>query len=162
MDRDLDQLRRILNLALHSPYDGEKEKAVALLHLRLTKSGLRLRDLDAGFQEQDDENELRRRAGLAHYAEVTFHSHEEAALYASLLRQATGTSDSAAWLEGHRLLVHATLAQRQAADEAFAERQHVLHERLAQAQQQALREYHERRRALFQQAVDEVATAPLP
>lgn len=153
-----EQLRRILQLALSTPYEGEKEKAVALLVQRLGREGWQLSDLDPSFSGPDQENRLRERAGLPYLFEVTLRSREEASFYARLVQRVSREEGSVTWLEGHRLRCRASREIRERVEAGFAQHSPSLGQRLAHAQQQALQEYQERRRTLFEQAVeDEVA-----
>ncbi|WP_216327399.1 hypothetical protein [Deinococcus aestuarii] len=151
MEATREQLRRVLQLALNSPYEGERAKAASLLLQRLEASGLTLADLDPSFHVPAPENALRERAGLPYEFEVTLNSREEALLYGGLLEALVPSSVT--WLEGHRLLCLAPASVRQKADDLFRRRAPSLHLRLAAAQKQALQEYQVRRRVLFEQAV---------
>ncbi|WP_027482406.1 hypothetical protein [Deinococcus pimensis] len=155
MDVSLEQLRRVLALALNSPYDGEKEKAVSLLLGRLERDGLRLADLDARFDVPDPVGALRELSGLEHTFEVTLKSREEAAFYAGLTRRLSRAAEPVVWLEGHRLRCRASRAAREQIEQVFVGRAEALQQRLGRAQQQAMAEYQARRRALFQQAIEE-------
>ncbi|WP_019588723.1 hypothetical protein [Deinococcus apachensis] len=153
MDGANEQLKRVLQLALHSPFEGERAKAAALLVQRLQRAGLTLSDLDPSFGADDGENALRQRADLPYEFEVTLKSREEALLYHGLLQRSA--SSSAVWLESHRLLCTASPTAKQSADDLFAKHMASLQRRLAEAQQRAMREYNDRRKVLFEQAVVE-------
>lgn len=153
MDATRQQLQRVLQLALHSPYEGERAKAVSLLLQRLHKEGLSLGDLDSAFQVAEADNVLKQRAGLPYEFEVVLKSREEALLFHGLLQRFDFTSTT--WLEGHRLLCTASPATKRAAEELFSEHTDSLQARLAAAQQQAMSEYQQRRKLLFTQAVED-------
>lgn len=148
-----EQLQRILRLALRSPYEGERSKAVALLLTRLEREQLTLTDLDGSFNVGDDGNTLRFRARLPHEFEVCLKSREEAQLYEGLLTRYPATS--CIWLEGHRLQCVASSEVREQVEDLVRSSLQSLQSRLATAQQQAMAEYQQRRRALFAQAVAE-------
>lgn len=151
MDSPHEQLRRVLQLALHSPYEGERTKAVALLVQRMGREGVALADLDPSFHVVDPENELRRRANLPYTFEVTLKSQEEALLFQGLLEQA---SASATPIESHRLRCVASPAIKAATEKQFEHQITSLQRRLAEAQRQAMAEYQVRRRRLFKEAVE--------
>lgn len=153
MDTPHEQLRRILQLALHSPYEGERSKAVSLLLQKLEREALTLSDIDASFSAQDAANALRFRANLPFEFEVSLKSHEEAQFYEGLLTRHPETTT--VWLEGHRLLCKASPQVKREIDELLQKSLPTLQQRLAEAQKQAMVEYHERRRVLFMQAVAE-------
>ncbi|WP_158679833.1 hypothetical protein [Deinococcus sp. NW-56] len=156
MDSPHEQLRRVLQLALHSPYEGERAKAVALLVQRMEREGVDLPDLDPSFRVADAENELRRRANLPYTFEVTLKSHEEALLFQGLLEQA---SASATLIESHRLRCVASPAAKAATEVQFEQQVLLLQRRLAEAQKQAMAEYQVRRRMLFMEVVEEVISS---
>ena len=162
MDTAHAQLRRILQLALHSPYEGERSKAVSLLLQKLEREKLTLADIDPSFTSQDTANELRFRANLPYVFEVTLKSHEEALFYEGLLARYPDTSSE--WLEGHRLQCKAFPNVKLEIDHLLAVNLVSLQHRLAVAQKQAMAEYHARRKQLFAQAVTEelfrIATPP--
>lgn len=151
MEATRDQLRRVLQLALNSPYEGERAKAASLLLQRLEASGLTLADLDPSFLVPAPENVLRERAGLPYEFEVTLSSREEALLYCGLLESLVPSSVT--WIEGHRLRCRAPASARQKTDDLFRHHAPSLQRRLAAAQKQAMQEYQVRRRVLFEQAV---------
>lgn len=153
MDGLQEQLRLVLNLALNSPYEGERMKAASLLLQRLEKAGLTLGHLDASLKTPEAENGFRRHAGLAFEFEMVLKSREEALFYSGLLKRSPESSTT--WLEGHRLLCKATSASKQEADRLFGAHAVQLQRRLVSAQQLAMKEYNERRKALFLQAVEE-------
>ncbi|RJF75701.1 hypothetical protein D3875_01245 [Deinococcus cavernae] len=155
MNTDHDQLRRVLQLALNSPYEGERRKAVALLLQRMERECISLSDLDPSFCRSDTANTLRHRARLPYEFEVTLKSHEEAQLYEGLLKRHGDTAVS--WLEGHRLLCVASPEVKAEVEGILQATVDSLRKRLAAAQQQAMGEYQQRRKVLFAQAVaDEI------
>ena len=158
MDIAHEQLRRILQLALHSPYEGERRKAVALLLQRLERENVMLAELDFSFGSGDTTNILRLRARLPYEFEVSLKSREEAQLYEGLLQLHADTSST--WLEGHRLRCVASAEVKAQVDQRLQSSLDSLQRRLAAAQQQAMTEYQQRRRVLFAQAVaDELGLA---
>ena len=86
-----DRLHRILQLALSSPYEGEREKAVTLLMSLLERSELSLHQLDRSFASGDGADELRKRVGLPASHIFRVKSREEAVLYGHLMRRIVGT-----------------------------------------------------------------------
>lgn len=151
MDSTIQQLQRVLRLALDSPYEGERTKAVSLLMQRLADTGLSLSDLDPSFQGPTPENLLRERAGLAYEFEIVLKSSEEAIFYRSVIEGFA--PQSVIRLDDHRLLCRAPITARQRADGIFAQHATSLQNRLVLAQKQALREYQLRRQTLFQEAI---------
>lgn len=151
MDSAIQQLQRVLQLALNSPYEGERTKAVSLLVQRLVDTGLSLSDLDPSFQEPTSENLLRERAGLAYDFEIVLKSSEEAMFYRGVIEDFA--PQSVIGLDGHRLLCHAPITVRQRANDIFSRHVPSLQNRLVLAQKQALREYQIRRETLFQEAI---------
>ena len=85
--------------------------------------------------------------------EVSLKSREEAQLYEGLLGRYPATS--CVWLEGHRLKCVASVEVKEQVDHLVRSSLQSLQSRLATAQQQAMAEYQQRRRALFAQAVAE-------
>lgn len=155
MTSNYDQLHRILSLVLNSPYEGEKEKAVAVLLHRLDQVGLNLADLDATFAGPEPENTLRQRAGLAYDFEVSFRSPEEAMFYARLVERLTKGGGYIQWLDGHHIRCRLSQATRHLVDEVFIHHIPSLQQRIALAQKQVMSEYNVRRRALFRQAIED-------
>lgn len=151
MDAAIQQLQRILRLALESPYEGERAKAVSLLMQRLVDTGLSLSDLDPSFQGPTSENLLRERAGLAYDFEIVLKSSEEAIFYRSVIEGFA--PQSVIGFDGHRLLCRAPITVRQRSNDIFTRHALSLQNRLVLAQKQALREYQIRRQTLFQEAI---------
>lgn len=148
---DHDQLKRILQLALLSPYEGERSKAVSRLLQRLADNELTLMDIDGSFQGEDQENQLRQRANLPHKFLVSLKSHEEALLYKGIIEQLA--VESVINLESHRVHCLASTRVKEMAIEIFECHTQSLQVRLAEAQKEAMREYNARRRELFLGAV---------
>ncbi|GGK42381.1 hypothetical protein GCM10008955_40160 [Deinococcus malanensis] len=153
MDEIHGQLQRVLKLALNSPYEGERRKAASLLLQRLEHVGLTLGDLDPSLSTPEAENSFRQQAGLAYQFEISLKSREEAMFYSGLLSRSP--ESWVTWLEGHRLLCQANSSAKQEADRLFQMHALQLQQRLVLAQQAAMKEYNERRRQLFLQAVEE-------
>ncbi|AZI45261.1 hypothetical protein EHF33_20360 (plasmid) [Deinococcus psychrotolerans] len=151
MEDQREQLRRVLQLALHSPYEGERAKAVALLLQRLETTRLTLADLDASFNVPFAENVLKERADLVCDFEVLLKSREEALLYSGLIEALVPASVT--WLEGHHLLCRATPSVRRKIEALFQQHVNSLQRRLIAAQKQAMQEYQVRRQILFERAV---------
>lgn len=156
MESTHSQLKRILQLALHSPYPGERNKAASLLILRLERDAIKLADLDPSFDADATANTLKCRAGLPYEFEVTLKSREEAQLYEGLLCRYAETST--AWLEGHHLRCVATADIKAKVDQLHRTSLISLQRRLATGQRQAMMEYQERRASLFARAVAEELT----
>jgi hypothetical protein len=160
-----DRLHRVLQLALNSPYEGEREKAVALFLSLLDKTDLSLHQLDRSFAPGDRGNELRKRVGLPAQYSVTCSSREETMLYRHLVRRFSLLETPVQLLEaktGYELRCTLTPAAKAQVDHAFSATKINLPSRLAAAQQQALSEYRARRQVLFEEAVHTVALGPLP
>lgn len=151
MDAAIQQLQRVLRLALDSPYEGERTKAVSLLMQRLVDADLSLSDLDPSFQGPSSENLLRERAGLAYDFEIVLKSSEEAVFYRSVIEGFA--PQSVIGFDGHRLLCRAPRNIKQRSDDVFTRHASSLQNRLVLAQKQALREYQIRRQALFEEAI---------
>lgn len=159
-----DRLHRVLQLALNSPYEGEREKAVALFLSLLERTELSLHNLDRSFAPGDGENELRKRVGLPAQYNVTCSSREEAMLYRHLVRRFSLLETPVHLLEtktGYELRCTLTPVAKTQVDHAFSVTKINLPSRLAAAQQQALNEYRARRQALFEEAVQSMALDPL-
>ena len=160
-----DRLHRVLQLALTSPYEGEREKAVALFLVLLEKTELSLHQLDRSFAPGDGGNELRKRVGLPAQYSVTCSSREEAMLYRHLIRRFNPLETPVQLLEaatGYELRCTMTPVFKDRVDHAFSITKIDLPGQLAAAQQQALSEYQARRRVLFEAAVQTLALSPIP
>lgn len=160
-----DRLHRVLQLALTSPYEGEREKAVALFLSLLERTELSLHQLDRSFAPGDGANELRKRVGLPFSCVRSVKSREEAALYRHLVQRSAGPDtpvQTAEVADGYELTCTLTLHAKERTDQAFAAARDNLPEYLAAAQQLALREYQARRKVLFNEAIQALASSTLP
>ncbi|ULH17302.1 hypothetical protein MF271_18270 (plasmid) [Deinococcus sp. KNUC1210] len=160
MTADRERTRRVLRIALSSPYEGEREKSVGLVLQLLQRSGLRLCDIDASFGTADGELALRTRARLAASYQVSFRSREEALFYLRLFGVFAASSPPPVPGEdqsGYILTCYASPDVQARLDAAFHRHTPRLQGALAAAQEQALREYQARRRELFRAAVEGTA-----
>ncbi|WP_407541684.1 hypothetical protein Q0M94_19535 (plasmid) [Deinococcus radiomollis] len=159
-----DRLHRVLQLALTSPYEGEREKAVGLFLGLLEKTGLSLHQIDRSFEPDDGMNALRKRAGLAAQFSVLCNSREEAVLYGHLVRRFSTLEKPVQFLEaktGFEVRCILTPLLKAQVDRAFTVTRVSLPGQLAVAQQQALKEYQARRQQLFEEIIRKVASTPL-
>ena len=160
-----DRLHRVLQLALTSPYEGEREKAVALFLGLLGKTELSLHQLDRSFVAGDGAEALRKRARLPSSYVLSVKSREEAALYRRLVQRAAGPGapvQIAEVADGYELTCTFTPNAKERTDQAFAAARAYLPEALAAAQQQALSEYQARRQVLFDEVIQALAATTLP
>ena len=160
-----DRLHRVLQLALTSPYEGEREKAVALFLVLLGKTELSLHQLDRSFGQGDGADALRKRAGLPTSYVLSVKSREEAALYRHLAERAVGQGtpvQTAEVADGYKLTCTLTPNAKERTDQAFTAARADLSEALAAAQQRALSEYQARRQVLFEEAIQTLAATTLP
>ena len=164
MTVNADRLYRVLQLALTSPYEGEREKAVALFLSLLEKTELSLHQLDRSFGPGDGANALRTRVGLPAQFSVTCNSREEATLYRHLVRRFSPLEKPVQLLEssaGYEVRCTLTPSAKVRVDHAFTVTRIDLPGQLAAAQQQALIEYQARRQVLFEEAIQTMALSPL-
>ena len=160
-----DRLTRVLKIALNSPYEGERQKAVALLSTLLAAQGLRVAQLDTSFAPGDDLDEVRRRAGLPYRFTLSFKSREEGALFRSLLKGLAPLEAGGAELiqgaQGYLLTCVARAASKARAERAYLAARPQLQRGLAAAQERAMQEYRRRRHALFEEAIQALARETL-
>lgn len=155
-----DRLYRILQLALSSPYEGERQKAVTLFLGLLEKSELSLHQLDRSFVPGDGAHELRKRVGLPVRTVFCVKSHEEAILYSHLVQRVSGPEvmpQTTEVSDGYEVTCTLNSAAQHQTQQAFAAARKDLSGQLAAAQQQALSEYQTRRRFLFEEAIQALA-----
>lgn len=165
MTVNYDRLYRVLQLALTSPYEGEREKAVALFLSLLEKAELNLHQIDRSFELGDESNALRKRAGLPTSYVLSVKSLEEAVLYRHLAERAAGRGipvQTAEVADGYELTCTLTPSAKDRADQAFTFARAKLSKALSTAQQQAQSEYQSRRKVLFDEAIQALAATTLP
>ncbi|ADY26622.1 hypothetical protein Deipr_1482 [Deinococcus proteolyticus MRP] len=152
---DIAKMQKVLRIALHSPYPGEKAKAISLLERWLESGKHFLYDLDTTFAKEATIETLKSRAGIALKHEVKFRSHEEALLYVRILEKHTKLEVT--WLEGHHISYETSFELRDSVEADFRQCLPTLQQYLSSAQQQALQEYQQRRKELFRDAIERAA-----